>query len=84
MSISIKTQAKDTLPKNVRLNINVKTMEIDNEEKDDANRVHELKEALETVDEENTHVTSVNAVEALCDKLLNFTSAKVSVSKIGI
>ena len=59
-------------------------METDNEEQDDVNRVHELEEATETVDEVQTPVASANADEALCDKLLNFPSPKVSLSGTGI
>ena len=39
MPILIKTHTKDTPPINLRLNINLKTMEIDKEEQDDRDRV---------------------------------------------
>ena len=63
MSSLIKTHIKGTLPKNLILNTN--------EDKDDINRVHELEDASETVDEAQTPVTSTNVDEALCDNLLN-------------
>ena len=39
MSILIKTHMKDTPTINLRLNINLKSIEIDKEEKDNGNRV---------------------------------------------
>ena len=84
MSILIKTHTKDTPPKNLRLNVNFKTMEIDNEEPDDRDRVCELEEVSETVYEVQTPVASSNVDEALYDKLLNLHSPKVSVSRIGV
>ena len=84
MSILIKTHTKDALAKHLRLNINFKSIETDNEEQDDLNAVLEVEEATETVDEMKTHVTSTNLVEASCDKLLNFPSSKVSASRIGV
>ena len=62
----------------------LKKIETDNEEQDDLNRVRELEEATETVDEAQNHVASTNADESLCDKLLNLPSPKVSVSRAGI
>ena len=59
-------------------------MEIDNEEKDNGDRVYDLEEALETVDKVQTHVLPVNINESLCDKLLNLPSTKVALSRIGI
>ena len=59
-------------------------MEIDNEEQDDGDRVYELEEALETVDEVQNPVGSANTDEALSDKLLNFPSPKVSLSRTGV
>ena len=84
MSILIKTHIKDTPPINLRLNINLKTMEINDEERDDGDRVYELEEASETVDEVKTHVVPANSDEALCNKLLNFPSPKVALSRTGI
>ena len=46
--------------------------------------MHELKEASETVDEVLPLVASTNVDESLCDKLLNFSPPKVSVSRTGI
>ena len=59
-------------------------METDNEEQDDLNEVFELEEATKIVDEAQTPVASINLNEALCDKLLNFPSPKVSVSRTGV
>ena len=84
MTILIKTHMKDAPPNILRLNINFKTIEIDNEEQDDGDRVYELKKASEAADEVQTHVSSANADEALCDKLLNLTSPEVSISRTGI
>ena len=50
MSILTKTHTKDSQPINLRLNINLKTIEFDNENHDDRERVCELEEALEIVD----------------------------------
>ena len=51
VSILITTHMKDTLPISLWSNINIKTTEIYNEDKDDGDRVYELEEASETVDE---------------------------------
>ena len=59
-------------------------METNNEEKDNVNRVCEFEEASETFDEAQNPVASANADEASCDKLLNVTLPKVSVSRAGV
>ena len=82
MSILIKTHIKDTLPKNFRLNINLKTTEIDNEEQDDGDRVFELEEGLETFDEVQNHVAPANIDEVSCDKLINFLVLKFLHQKL--
>ena len=78
MSILIKKHIKDATTINLRLNMNLKTMEFDKEEQDNGDRVCELEEASETFDEVKTHVAPSNIDEALCDKLINLPSPKVS------
>ena len=62
-SILIKIHTKDTLPMNSRLKMNLKTIEIDNEEQDDGDRVCELEEASETVDEVQNPVVPAKIYE---------------------
>ena len=44
----------------------------------------ELEESTQTVDEAQTHVAPANIDEALCDKLLNSPSPKVSMPRTGV
>ena len=74
---------KDTPPINLRLNMNIKKMEIDSEEQDDGDRFFELEEASETVDESQTPLVPANIDEALCNKFLNFPSPKVARTRTG-
>ena len=59
-------------------------MDADDEEQDDLNEVFELEEEIEIVDGVKTPVASINLNEALCDKLLNLPSPKVSASRTGV
>ena len=59
-------------------------METDDEEQDDFNRVNELEEALETVNEVQNPVVLTNTDESSCDKLLTLHSPKVSVSRTSV
>ena len=42
-----------------------------------------MEEASETVDEVQTSFAPANADETLCDKLTNFSSPKVTLSRTG-
>ena len=84
VSILITTHMKDTLPINLRSNINIKTMEIYNEDKDDGDRVYELEDASTTIDEVQTLVAPANSDESSCDKLLNLPSPKVDLARTGV
>ena len=79
-----KRHMKDTPAKNLRLNINFKNVNTDEEEQDDLNVVFELVEETEIVDEAQTHIESTNLDEASCDKLINLPSPKFSALRIGI